>query len=501
MAVPDRSLLSFLTFFRTEGGRASPPRRAAARFASPAHPGTAAAKGTSPGTGASAFPEGESAASPSVPSPADVPSGPTAAAYGPGAPARVPSSPSCLNPHAAPRRHPPAFQNRHARVFSRGRLGTSPSPSPSPSPRLRFASGTVPASNGDGRAAPPVQSRWAPRGAGLGSRGAPAPRPPPWRRAPSFCPRDGRQCPRDHHPRAPRSPRWPRSARACAAPRAPPPGARGDALSAPPPPPRRRRLFRRPFRRAPLPARAPASSARAPACTPARPRGAMRRPRGPPRGSHPPSGRSRLCPGRFSSASLSWPCRIRHRGARGHPRRRREGGAGGGGGGHGCARLSTKSRHRRFCGVVRTRARSRRERHPPADRGGIRCRRDPRLRSGRGGGGAHWGGGGWCAPDGGGRESGTPEKDWKCCWCGGCRAPHGWPGTLPQVGGGAPHPGACIGPRRYAVRGANHHGRRHPVRGHHPSIRHEVHHLVPGRGCPRGTLGGGWTHRAARQEY
>ena len=66
---------------------------------------------------------------------------------------------------------------------------------------------------------------------------------------------------------------------------------------------------------------------------------------------------------------------------------------------------------------------------------------------GGGGGGAHWGGGGWCAPDGGGRESGTPEKDWKCCWCGGCRAPHGWPGTLPQVGGGAPHPGACIGGR------------------------------------------------------
>ena len=50
-------------------------------------------------------------------------------------------------------------------------------------------------------------------------------------------------------------------------------------------------------------------------------------------------------------------------------------------------------------------------------------------------------------PDGGGRESGTPEKGWKCCWCGGCRAPHGWPGTLPQVGGGAPHPGACIGGR------------------------------------------------------
>jgi hypothetical protein len=64
----------------------------------------------------------------------------------------------------------------------------------------------------------------------------------------------------------------------------------------------------------------------------------------------------------------------------------------------------------------------------------------------------------------------------------------------------APPRGVHRRPRRYAVRGADHHGRRHPVRGHHPSIRHEVHHLVPGRGCPRGSLGGGWMHRAARQE-
>ena len=136
-------------------------------------------------------------------------------------------------------------------------------------------------------------------------------------RAPSFCPRDGRWFPRDprdgrvsqEHPRPPQSPRWPRSARACAARRAPPPVARDGAPVAPPPPPRRPRRFF-PIRRAPLPARAPASSSRAPLCTPARHQEATRRPRVPPQGSHPPSGRSHLCPVCLPFSRLSCPCRI-----------------------------------------------------------------------------------------------------------------------------------------------------------------------------------------------
>ena len=143
------------------------------------------------------------------------------------------------------------------------------------------------------------------------------------------------------------------------------------------------------------------------------------------------------------------------------------------GGGHGCARLSTKSRHRRFCGVVRTRARSRRPTTAPADRGGtVSAGPAPAIRAGEAE-GAHWGGGGWCAPDGGGRESGL-QKRLEVLLVRRMPRAHGWPGTLPQVGGGAPHPGACIGGRGGTPCGEPSSLRSRPVRGHHPSIRHEA---------------------------
>jgi hypothetical protein len=141
--------------------------------------------------------------------------------------------------------------------------------------------------------------------------------------------------------------------------------------------------------------------------------------------------------------------RFRRRRARGRTRRRRGGGAGGGGGGNGSARRDAERARRRSQGRRWIpRALQQRAPHLRRPRGNsVSAGPAPGIRAAGGEAPPTAGGAAGARPKAAGAGGARRDRAGSAAGAEDVAAPHGWPGAAPQVGGGAPHPGACIGGR------------------------------------------------------